>query len=336
MVFYGLIVLIVASLLQGSVGLGMKKYKPFSWEVFWLVFMVLGGGIVPHIWMYIEVPQYMTYIAQAPNDILIGAALCGFVWGIAALLFGQAIDKIGISLTYGINMGVSASIGSLAVLFILGDLPERNALIMLIIGSVMMLFGVVVITKAGLLKDKEQQGDATVSANPGFVKGLIFVIIAGLGSAILNIGFVYADQVVQIAINDGVAPTSATLLAWIVVLAGGLVPQVGYTVYLIIKNKRYKDFTLPGCKLAYVKVVATSIVWFAALGVYAKATIMLGSLGPVIGWVAFNALALVISNFWGIKIGEWDGFVKPKKVLMIGNIILLVSFLFVGIANSMS
>ena len=62
---------------------------------------------------------------------------------------------------------------------------------------------------------------------------------------------------------------------------------------------------------------------------------MLGPLGPVVGWISFNGIALVIANSWGLKDGEWKGYPEAKKVMLIGNGILILSFIVLGIANGM-
>ena len=72
-----------------------------------------------------------------------------------------------------------------------------------------------------------------------------------------------------------------------------------------------------------------------ALGVYGFATSLLGSLGPVVGWVMFNGLALIVANLWGFKDGEWAGYDKPKKVALIGNAIIIVALVILGVSNGM-
>ncbi|BCN30037.1 L-rhamnose/proton symporter RhaT [Anaeromicropila herbilytica] len=335
MASYGFIVLILAGIFQGSFGLGMKNYKPFSWEAFWGLFSLVGAFIIPQAIMRVEVPNYMEYILDTPAKTVVLAMICGFIWGISALLFGKAIDSIGMSLTYGLNMGISASLGSFLSLFILGDLPKTKVLVTLIIGYIVMLLGVFVITKAGLLKDKESKANKDNESNPLFVRGIMLAMFAGLGSAAMNIGFTFANKSVDLAIQDGVKPINASLISWIIVLAGGVIPQVVYPIYLMIKNRTYKNYVQKGCHVAYGKLLVTSILWFLALDVYAKASILLGDLGPVVGWVAFNALSLIISNGWGLLTGEWKGFIIPKKLLLYGNLILVVSFIIVGLANSL-
>ena len=103
----------------------------------------------------------------------------------------------------------------------------------------------------------------------------------------------------------------------------------------LIKNKTYVNYVQPCCGKAYFKVLLTSFVWFAALAVYGKATALFGAYGPSIGWVAFNGLALIIANIWGFRDGEWKGFAKARNVALLGNAVIIVALVVVGISNSL-
>ena len=60
--------------------------------------------------------------------------------------------------------------------------------------------------------------------------------------------------------------------------------------------------------------------------------VVLGDSGSVTGWVAFTAMSLLISNVWSLYFKEWtDG--KAKRILLVGNVILVAAFVLVGIAN---
>ncbi|OKP96950.1 L-rhamnose/proton symporter RhaT [Paenibacillus sp. P46E] len=334
---FGFLLLLVACCFQGSFGLGMKKYQPFSWEAFWAVFSLVGILIIPVVWTWMEVPDFLSYIRQTPSDVLWTASFCGFLWGISSIMFGKAIDSIGVSLTYGVNMGISASLGSLIPLFIFGNIPAAGSFTVLLVGTAIMLAGVAVITKAGLLKEKiiTASGQGAGSGSQ-LTKGLIIASVAGLGSAAMNIGFSYANQTVDIAVAHGTAKISASLISWVITLSGGFVANFVYAVILLIKNRTYRDYAAKGAGKAYGKALLTAAVWYLALGFYAKATALLGPLGAVVGWLAFNGLSLIISNAWGLKDGEWMGFAAPKKLLLWGNIILILSWVVVGIANSMA
>ena len=117
--------------------------------------------------------------------------------------------------------------------------------------------------------------------------------------------------------------------------AGGFVANFFYALYKLIKNHTFSDYTKPGCAKAYGKVLLTSFVWFAALGVYGFATSMLGDLGPAVGWVMFNGLALIVANAWGFKDGEWKGFIKPRNVALVGNLVIIIALVILGVTNVM-
>ena len=112
MVIYGFGVLLLACLFQGSFGICFKKYQPFSWEAFWVLFSIVGVLLIPHIWSFIEVPNYISYIMQTPAKTLFFGALAGFFWGISSIWYSKSIDMIGVSLVTGINLGLSNLLGS--------------------------------------------------------------------------------------------------------------------------------------------------------------------------------------------------------------------------------
>lgn len=331
------LVLLFACLFQGSFGICFKKYQPFSWEAFWVLFSIIGVLFIPHIWCMIEVPNYMSYIKATPTTTLLCGALAGFFWGISSIWYSKAIDMIGVSLVTGINLGLSNLLGSFVPMIILGTYPSARVMVVLLLGQAILLAGVVVLSKAGFMKngDSSSQKSKEKAGSSVFVTGLIMALASGAGSAAINIGATAANYPVNLAVAEGVNSTSASLLSWVVVFAGGFLANFIYAVIKLFKNKTYTDYTKPGCGKAYFKVVLTSVVWFSALAIYGKATALLGTLGPVAGWVVFNGLALIIANIWGFLDGEWKGFEKAKKVALSGNAVIIAALVVVGISNGL-
>ncbi len=93
-------------------GFASKKYQPFSWEAFWTLFSIVGVLLIPHIWAFIEVPNYMSYSMNTPIDKIFFGALMGF-FGNRSIAYSKAIDMIGVSLVTGINLGLSLLLGVL-------------------------------------------------------------------------------------------------------------------------------------------------------------------------------------------------------------------------------
>lgn len=337
-IMIGFAILLFAGLCQGSFGLGYKNYQPLKWEAFWGVYS-LFCVIVPLSWAWIQVPSFVNYLTSAELKHIVVPVLCGAIWGISAVGFSKAVTYIGISLVYGLSMGISAVIGSIIPLLSMENKPSITSIVLLIVGMIVTLAGIAVITKAGIVKIAEQQTVEKDSANKddkaGKAKiGLLLAMLSGFGSGAMNIGFDFASPIGNAIMQDGYGETGASAIQWLLVLLGGALAGIIYCIIELSKNKTWVSFTYKGSKKRIVILFVTSIVWFAALASYGIATLMLGDMGAVTGWILFNALALIISNLWGIQCGEWKGAKKGKKILLYGNLVLIISWVFIGISNA--
>lgn len=337
-IMIGFAILLFAGLCQGSFGLGYKNYQPLKWEAFWGVYS-LFCVIVPLSWAWIQVPSFVNYLTSTDLKHIVVPVLCGAIWGISAVGFSKAVTYIGISLVYGLSMGISAVIGSIIPLVSMENKPSLTSIVLLIVGMIVTIAGIAVITKAGIVKIAEQQTVEKDSANKdgkaGKAKiGLLLAMLSGFGSGAMNIGFDFASPIGNAIMQDGYGETGASAIQWLLVLLGGALAGIIYCIIELSKNKTWVSFTYKGSKKRIVILFVTSIVWFAALASYGIATLMLGDMGAVTGWILFNALALIISNLWGIQCGEWKGAKKGKKILLYGNLVLIISWVFIGISNA--
>ena len=62
------LLIIIASLFQGSFGLGMKYMNPLKWESWWVVHVFIAMVLFPIIWTFIAVPESFAIIDQAFNN----------------------------------------------------------------------------------------------------------------------------------------------------------------------------------------------------------------------------------------------------------------------------
>jgi L-rhamnose-H+ transport protein len=284
------------------------------------------------------VPDVWGAIRAVPSNDLYGSILLGACWGVGALMFGLAITYIGMSLAYGITMSLAAAMGSLIPLFAMGNIAAHPAVPWIIAGIAVMVVGVVFLTYAGILRDIAQTrlGQTVAGIRKGrmFYVGLLFTIINGVAAALLNVGFTKAQPAAKAAELQGALARNASLVAWIIVLSGGVLVNVAYCLFLLAKSKSYKTYAQPQAARGIVSALVTALLWFAALGVYGQGAAIMGKLGPVIGWSMFLALALVVSSLLGLKDGEWKGMRAPLRVLLIGDGVLVVSWVILGYANS--
>lgn len=308
----GFILLIIAGICQGSFGVGYKNYKPFSWAAFWAVYCLMCIIIVCAA-AVISVPasMFMNQYSALPF-------LCGAVWGLSAVCFSKAIREIGMSMVYGISMGISTVVGSVAPMLINNSVPSGWGMITFLIGLILTILGIFIITYAGIKRD------AGVKSS---LAGYIFAVISGLGSGVMNVGFNCSKDIGEMIINNGYSMFAEAAVKWLPVLVGGCVMGILWCVGELFVKHEWHTIKEKGSVTRSVKLFGVSIIWYAALLLYGLAVSELGSRFESVGWILFNALALIISVAWGLKSGEWKG--HGKKLLFCGCCALIAAWIFI-------
>ena len=331
-VFIPFALVLLASIFQGSFGLGMKFMPPLKWEAWWLVHATVAMLIFPLVWALLVVPDLFGVIAAAPSQAIWIGMLFGFLWGIGGIMFGKSIPYIGISLTYGIVMGICSAVGSLIPFFQLEDATSLPAFPYVIVGVLIMIVGVAVTAFAGIKRDKITQNGQGEKVN--LKVGLTIAIVSGVLSALLNVGFVNAQRVGQTAEAAGVIARNSSLAIWVVVLIGAYIMNAGYAIVLLFKNKTWNSFSVAKSGKAYAWAIAAGLLWFGALGVYGQGATLMGNMGPVIGWPILLGVSLIVSNVWAYINKEWKDASKPFAWLLAGLFILIVATIVLGYSNS--
>lgn len=323
---------LLASIFQGSFGLGMKFMAPLRWEAWWLVHATVAMLIFPLAWAFLVVPDLFGIIVEAPSGAIWSGMAFGFLWGIGGILFGKSIPHIGISLTYGIVMGVCSAVGSLIPFFQMEHATSLPAFPYVIGGVLLMLVGVAITAYAGVKRDmiSENAGGLTVNLR----LGLGIALASGVLSALLNVGFVNAQAVGQVAEAAGVPMRNTSLAIWVVVLLGAFLMNAGYALYLLFQNRSWSSFGAPGSGKAYRWAVVAGLLWFGALGIYGQGATLLGDMGPVIGWPILLGVSLIVSNIWAYLNKEWQNANGPFVWLLIGLSVLILATLILAYANS--
>ncbi|MEM6766955.1 MAG: L-rhamnose/proton symporter RhaT [Bacteroidota bacterium] len=328
--FLPFLLVIIASFFQGSFGVGMKYMAPLKWESWWLVHVTIAMIIFPIGWAIMVVPDLFSVIGSAPGEAIRVAMLFGFLWGIGGILFGVSVPYIGLSLTYGIVMGLAASVGSLIPLFQMEDASSNPAYPYVLLGVSIMLIGVALTAWAGIKRDKATQA-ADTSGN--ITKGILIAASCGILSALLNVGFVNAAPVAKAAEAAGTLTRNSSLAAWVVVLLGAYGMNAGYAIFLLFKNKSWGSFGAPQSSKAYRWAIIAGLCWFAALGIYGQGSALMGVIGPIIGWPMLLGLSLIISNIWAYSSGEWKGAKQAFQILLLGLAVLIIASLVLGYSN---
>ncbi len=322
---------IFASVFQGSFGLGMKFMAPLKWEAWWLVHATVAMVLFPGVWAMIAVPELFDIIKAMSGKVLFLAMIFGFLWGIGGIMFGKSVPYIGMSLTYGIVMGLASAVGSLIPLFQMENATSMPAFPYVIIGVLIMLLGVAITAYAGILRDKQSAENKVKNLS----LGLTIAIVSGVLSALLNVGFANAAPVAEEAAARGVIVRNSSLAAWFVVLIGAYIMNAGYAIILLFKNKSWNSFATPKANKAYMWSIIAGLCWFAALGVYGQGAALMGKIGPVIGWPMLLGLSLIVSNVWAYLNKEWSGAKKAFMWLIAGLVVLIFATIVLGYSNGL-
>ena len=231
-------------------------------------------GYFPLIWAQLVIPDLGAVLAAAPaNEIWTGGIL-GFFWGIGGIMFGISVGYIGMSLTYGIVMGLCSIAGALVPFILRFDAIYPPSIPYILGGLAILALAVYVVTIAGLKRDAclAERGQQLEGIKTGseFRVGLIIASVCGILSAMLAVGFDNTVEIGRIAEEQGAIPRNTALARWVVVLVGAYLMNAGYSVVLLIKNRSFSSFGMKGTGSVVKWAIIAGLLWFAAGYVWAR------------------------------------------------------------------
>src|SRR6202041_2439852 len=134
----------------------MKWMSRWSWENIWLVWSVCSLLIFPLLAAWLTVPHLFAGYAKIAPDTILRVILFGFAWGIAQVLFGLSVDKIGMALTFSIVLGTSAAVGTIFPFIRLhSELLLTSVGFLVIAGIACVSLGMVLCAQAGFRRERE-------------------------------------------------------------------------------------------------------------------------------------------------------------------------------------
>lgn len=325
--FAGMVFLILAGMMNASFTLPMKFTRRWSWENTWLAWTVFALLILPPIVTVCTVPHLGHVYAATEGGILLDVLLFGAGWGVAQVLFGLAVDVIGIALTFSLVMGISAAMGTLVPLVRLH--PERihTAAGHEVLGGVgLVIAGVVLCAIAGRKREKALAIETEGQKNAAL--GLTMAILCGFGAAFVNFGLAFGSPLIAMARQHGAGELNATNAVWMPLMFAGAVPNLLYCFWLLRRNRTAQKFGQGGAG-HWVLAFVMAAFWFGSTLLYGAATAKLGVWGPILGWPVFMSLIIIMATLLGIMTGEWKNSGRLPLRIQWGGVALLVAAVFV-------
>jgi L-rhamnose-H+ transport protein len=333
-IWIGLAAVILAGVLQGLFAVPMKYARRWSYENIWLTYALSGMIVLPWILTAATVPHLSEVCALTSSWALARIAIFGLCWGVGSALAGLGMNLLGIGLGMAIILGLSASVGSLIPLMV--HTPQQlhtHQGRMYLLGTAVMLAGIAVCARAGVMRDSLRTREATTHPR-SFFAGFIICGLSGLFSSALNFSYAFGGEAADRARSLGASPLWSTGVVTAFAVSGGFVANLIYCGYLLKTNGTWRRFTGDGASTGWICGFLMGLFWFGGQSLYAVGITWMGTLGVVIGWPLLMGMIIVTSNAAGVLTGEWkDVSSATKRFLAAGMLIVLVALCVLAVAQ---
>ncbi|MGH9775586.1 MAG: L-rhamnose/proton symporter RhaT [Candidatus Acidiferrales bacterium] len=330
----GLLLLVVAGVMNASFTLPMKYTRRWAWENTWLAWTIFALLIFPPVAAWLTLPQLASvYHATGASRVWIVAAF-GAGWGVSQVLFGLAAESIGIALTFSIVLGISAGVGS--VIPMIRNHPEKIFSTVgagLFAGVALIAIGVGFCAVAGRHREASLR---SASSAPGssMARGLVMAIICGFGACFVNLGLDSGKPLLEAAEKFGASHVWSANAAWLPLMVAGALPNLVYCFYLLAKNKTRSRFGSSRTVSHWLMALLMAIFWFGSTSLYGVSAGKLGSWGTTLGWPLFMSLIVITASLLGILTGEWRNTgTKPLRVQLTGVAVLVLAVFVLAAAS---
>lgn len=314
----GLGLTIVAGLAAGFCAAPMKWMRNYGFEHWALVSALTGMLILPWGLAAAFCPGLGEALAAVPWTVFLKANAWSLAWGVANVLCGLALVRIGFSLTVGLLTGVGLPVGVLLPMLLKGSgqfaetpsLFTRTGAAMALL-TLLLLVAVILMTRAGFEREKSQPKRP---AGNGFKVGLIMSIVAGFCQVGLSFAFVYSQGPLMAALQvRGASDSGAIAAVWAVTLPGGLLVNLGYPLWLMWRRNSFSAlFHAPDFLLSLV-IGGLYVTLMLCMG---NGMRMLGPLGASLGFGIYQTFQILTSQGVGVVSGEWRNTSRQARLAM--------------------
>lgn len=336
----GFLLMLSGGIFQGIFSFPLKYTPKWKWENTWGAGSLMALLILPWPIALITIPALSEVYRSVPISIIILALLFGAGWGTGGIFFGKGLSAIGFSIGLALIMGIVAIGGSVIPLAMnqpqaFLELPGM----ILSAGVLVMITGLFISARAGVLKERDQELNEEVTGGKqkvSFKMGLIYCILAGLLSSLVNFGFIYGSSLSETAINLGAKTANSENAVLALVFTSNFLINIGYCLYLLLKNKTFSRFTERGTAKYWIMAVFMGLLWTGGIVIYGMGTTMIGELGAYLGFPVLMIVSIIAGNIFGFLTGEWKGVsAKPKRTMVMGIFVLSSAIVLLGLAMNL-
>tara|TARA_R110002126_G_scaffold291782_2_gene458043 strand:+ start:10971 stop:11993 length:1023 start_codon:yes stop_codon:yes gene_type:complete len=337
----GVLFAVLAGLLLGLYALPEKFTKDFEFENTWSMFFAINTFVVPNIAAFLLIDGFTDVLAAIPSNVLIGMTVSSILWGIGAMMWGKAINHIGLSLGFSIFIGTIILVGSLIPFFV-GGIPATNVFLTILGGLVVVLIGVMANGRAGILRQKDENDKAETSDEKkggSMVTGILIAIVGGLLATGFSFANSYGAEIIDKAsqAQGNASWKSAIAVMYVIYMSGGVAIAIYFIQQLSVK-KLWGKFKTPHLGKNIMLTTIMGVFNFAASVVFAYAAFKLGKeLGGSVGYAIFNTACVVTAIVSGLITKEWvKASSKAKNSLYLGLSCMVIGIIIIAYSNTLN
>lgn len=319
----GWALLLFAGVANATFGLPMKFVRRWQWENTWALWTVLALLVLPATLAIGGIPSLRAIYGGPGLHAAILVFVLGVGWGLAQVLFGKAIDTIGIGLAFSIVLGLSAACGTiLPLLRMQAQASAAAAILRVAIGLLLVAFGIAACAMAG--QRREAARSARIVSPRAFSPGLLMALASGVLASFMNVGLACAGPLVQRGVAQDLGPARSMFAVWLVLLFGGAIPNLLYCAFLLRKRSTWRLYRSDRQMRNFALAMLMAVLWFFSTILYGVAAQRLGEWGVVLGWPSFMSVIVITAGLLGIASGEWAGSGRAPVLFQMAGVFLLV------------
>ncbi len=336
---WGLSLVVIAGIFAGGCAAPIKLLRQYRFEHWALIAALVGQILLPWLMLVLFCPGALSALHELDAKTVLTANLFAFAWGIANVLAGLCLLRIGFSLTVGLLTGIGLPLGVLLPVVIrasgqFANTPglDTSSGVLLLIGVGIMLAAVILVARAGFGREAVH-GSITGDADR-FRGGLLMASIAGLLQVGLSFAFVYSQGPISTALMaHGAHAATAGIGVWAITLPGGALVNVAYPVWLLTRNRSWSAFgSAPRELLLSVLMGVLFFVFFVSMGTGMR---WLGAIGASVGFGVYQGMQIATSQVVGFASGEWQGISgQPRRQMLLAVILLLAAVAVIAMGRA--
>jgi L-rhamnose-H+ transport protein len=308
--------------------------RKWSWGTFWLVQALFAWIIMPVLVGWLTIPGFFTILHDAPSKPFWMAFMLGAAYGFGGMSFGKAINHIGYSLTYTLAIGISAVLGTILPMLILGGIGtyfSKPGGGIVLAGMILSVMGVILCGWSGFRKENDLNFMAGQKTGFNMSVGLFLTIVAGVLSGVFNLSLEYGQPIADMAAQRGAVNFQGNA-KMIISTSGCFVVNFCWFIIAGLRNGTLNEF-LPKNGLT-VRIIVRNWLWSALAGTFWCLQFFFYGLGHVkmgnfqfASWVLHMSMLIFFSYIVGVLMKEWrEVRTKTYIILITGLLTLIVSF----------